>query len=66
MATTTISADVGDQKSTITASAGGTAGTRGVQVIIDWSKVTNQLELVNTLTRVRDVVRETFKSLPAV
>ena len=65
MATTTINADVGDQKHTITASAGGAAGTRAVQVVIDWSKVTNQLELVNTLTRVRDIVRETFKSLPA-
>lgn len=72
MATTTITADVGDQKPGVglpamSVAGGGSAGSRGVTLIIDWSKVTatgGLRDLVGTIERMAEHVREMGVNLP--
>ncbi len=72
MTATTITADVGDLKPGVglpafSVSAGGTPGARGVTVILDWAKIGatgGLLDVVNTLERITQVVREQGVALP--
>jgi hypothetical protein len=73
MTATTLTFDLGDQKPGVgnppgSIATGGTIGARCLTLIIDWAKVTpdkgTQLEMVQTLERMAQVVREQFGSLP--
>lgn len=53
MTATTIVANPADTPETASVTAGGTPGSRAVQVIVDWSKVESQTALITTLETIK-------------
>ena len=56
MTTTTIDLDITDARESITVSAGGAAGSQGLKIVIDNSKLTTQAAVAIALERARDKV----------
>lgn len=53
MTATTIVANPADTHETVSVAAGGTPGSRAVQVIVDWDKVESQTALITTLETIK-------------
>ena len=58
MAVTVISLDVTDEREEIVFTAGGPAGARGIEIIIDDTKAFRPLEIYNALRRAADEINE--------
>lgn len=51
MAATTIETDPHDHQDAVTIAAGGTPGTKGLSIVIDWSKYENEAQVRTALLR---------------
>ena len=56
MAATTININPTDTHNTVQVAAGGTPGSRGIQIIIDDTKITNMAQAVLALEKAAEVV----------